>query len=189
MINITLAELLIRAFDCTDDIAYVNESITLLRDVLKSPVIPFPRLHIIQGLIAALLFRFLWFREMVDAEEMMQLYPIAAADTCAEMTRRFDISCQWVMLVRYYRHPSTSTAYESAISLMKDSLVFDPTLEIQHNRLVSRRVEYETLPLDFASHQIDIGQLEQAIELWNGVEAFSGLRCVACACQFTNTVS
>jgi len=38
------------------------------------------------------------------------------------------------------------------------------TFCIQHYRLVSGHVDYETLPLNFASHQIDIGQLEQAVE-------------------------
>jgi len=47
---------------------------------------------------------------------------------------------------------------------MKNSLSFSPTLEIKHNRLVSSCGDYESLPLDYASHQIDIGQLEQAVE-------------------------
>ena len=164
MIDLYLAGFLIRAFPCTDDMAHLNESITLLRHVLKSPVIPMTRLDIIRGLILALSYRFLRFRETVDIEEIMRLYPIAAADTCAKIPDRFNISCRWAMFAQSHRHLSTSTAYESAISLMKHSLAFSPTLEMQHNRLVSMRVEYKTLPLGFASHQIDIGQLEQAIE-------------------------
>ena len=148
MINLFLAQFLIRAYYCTDDIAYVNESITLLHDILKRPVTLFTRLCIIRFLSSALMFRFLRFRETVDTEEMMRLFPIAAADTCAKIPDRFNISRQWVMLARYLKHPSTSTTYEKAISFMKDSLVFGPTLEIQHHRLVLRRVDYETLPLD-----------------------------------------
>jgi len=163
-INASLAQLLIRAFPCTDDMAHLNESITLLRDVLKSPVTPVPRLNIIQQLIFALTYRFNRFRETVDFEEVFQLYPIAAADTCARIPHRLNCSRHWAQMARSFRHPSTSTAYEKAISLMKDSLAFGPTLEIQHDRLVSRRDDYETLPLDYASHQIDIGQLEQAVE-------------------------
>jgi len=103
-------------------------------------------------------------RETVDCEEIMQLYPIAAADTCAKIPARFKISSEWALFARDHRHPDTSTAYESAISLMKNSLAFSPTLEIQHSRLVSGRVDYETLPLDYASHHIDIGRREQAVE-------------------------
>jgi len=163
-INICLAQLLIKAFRCTGDMAHLNESITLLRDVLKSPVRSLTNLHIILPLISALKSRFVSSHEMVDFEEIMQLYPIAAADTHAKIPDRFRISCQWVGFARGCGHPSTSTAYEGAISLMKDSLAFSPTLETQHSRLVSRLDNYDTLPLEYASHQIDIGQLEQAVE-------------------------
>jgi len=163
-INVRLAQLLIHAFDSTDDMAHLNESITLLRDVLKSPVTPLARLDIFRPLISALSSRFMRFRETVDFEEMMDLFSKAAADTCGNIADRFNISCRWAMVARDYRHPSTSTAYEEATSLMKDSLAFGPTLEIQHYRLVSGRVDYETLPLDYTSHQIDISQLEQAVE-------------------------
>jgi len=161
-----LAQILFRAFHCTDDMGYLNESITLFRGILKSPVAPSVRRKIIEQLLLALFlfFRLLRLHEAVDTEEIMQLFPIAAASTCAKIPVLFRISCKWAVFARYHRHPSTSTAYERAISLMKDSLAFGPTLEIQHNRLVSGRVDYETLPLDYASHQIDIGQLEQAVE-------------------------
>jgi len=163
-INIGLAQLLFEAFHCTDDMAHLNESITLLRDVLKSPVKSLTSLGIILRLLSALRSRLLSSHEMVDFEEIMQLFPIAAADTQAKIPDRFRISCQWVEVARGCGHPSTSTAYESAISLMKDSLAFSPTLETQHSRLVSRLDYYATLPLEYASHQIDIGQLEQAVE-------------------------
>jgi len=162
-INFALAHLLIGAFRCTDDMTHLNESITLLRGVLKSPVKLSTSLQIILRLLSALMSRFVSSHEMVDFEEIMQLYPIAAADTHAKIPDRFRVSCEWVELARGCGHPSTSTAYESAISLMKDSLAFSPTLETQHSRLVSGRVDYETLPLECASHQIDIGQLEQAV--------------------------
>ena len=163
-INISLARLLIKAFRCTDDMAHLNESITLLRDALKSPVKSSTSLDIIQSLILALISRSMRFRETDDHEEIMQLFSIAAADTHAKIPNRFRISCQWVGLARRCGHPSTSTAYESAISLMKDSLAFSPTLETQHSRLASRLDNYDTLPLEYASHHIDIGQLEQAVE-------------------------
>jgi len=163
-INVRFAQILIEAFRCTDDMAHLNESITLLRDVLKGPVTPFTRLRIIRQLISALSSRFMRFCQTVDNEEIMQLFSIAAADTCAKIPDRFRISCQWVEVAWGCGHPSTSTAYESAISLMKDSLAFSPTLETQHSCLVSSLDNYDTLPLDYASHQIDKGQLEQAVE-------------------------
>ena len=47
---------------------------------------------------------------------------------------------------------------------MQDSLVFAPTLDIQHSRLVEMRESYEQLPVDYASYQVHTGQLQQAIE-------------------------
>ena len=164
MVNYLFAQLLIDAFRFTDDMAYLNKSITLLRDDLKSPVTPLARHHIIRRLISALMSRFERSREMVDFEAMIQLYSTAVADTSAKIPHRFCSSCEWATLARVGGHPPTSTAYESAVLLMKNTLAFSPTLEIQHYHLVSSRDDYETLPLDYASHQIDIGQLEQAVE-------------------------
>ena len=53
-IDVRLARLLVHAFEDTDDIAYLNESITLLRDVLKSPVTSLARLNVIEHLLLAL---------------------------------------------------------------------------------------------------------------------------------------
>jgi len=86
-----LAQILFRAFHCTDDMAYLNESITLFRGILKSPVAPSVRLKIIEYLLLALFFRLLRLHETVDAEEMMQLFPIAAAGTCAKIPVLFRI--------------------------------------------------------------------------------------------------
>jgi hypothetical protein len=47
---------------------------------------------------------------------------------------------------------------------MQDSLVYAPTLETQHFRLIGMNVRHEKLPLDCASHQIHVGQIEQAVE-------------------------
>jgi hypothetical protein len=93
----------------------------------------------------------------------MQLFPIAATYSYASVTEQFNISCNWAMTARTYEHPSTSTAYENAISLMQDSLAFAPTLEMQHFRLVDMRDDFKKLPLNRASYQLHIGQLEKAI--------------------------
>ena len=67
-------------------------------------------------------------------------------------------------IARYSMHPSILNAYETAISLMQQSLSFAPTVEIQHFRLAATRDQYENLPLDYVSYLIQIGQLRQAIE-------------------------
>jgi CHAT domain-containing protein/tetratricopeptide (TPR) repeat protein len=157
---ITWGRLLRRAFKQTRKLNYLNESIAVYRETLKAPHFPF---SIILDFIASLHSRFSLVKDRKDFDELMQLYPIAATYTYASATDRFQISCPWAVTARLEEHPSTSTAYENAISLMQDSLAFAPTLEMQHFRLVEMHRDYEKLPLDYASYQIHIGRLEDAI--------------------------
>ncbi|KAI0255289.1 CHAT domain-containing protein [Lactifluus subvellereus] len=94
----------------------------------------------------------------------MQLFPTTVNVKHARIPERFQFACHWASLAQNSNHPTTQIAYESAISLMRDSLTFAPTLEVQHFRLIAMRESYEKLPLDYASFQIRTGRLEQAIE-------------------------
>ncbi|KAI9433903.1 CHAT domain-containing protein [Lactarius indigo] len=64
---------------------------------------------------------------------------------------------------RRTRHPSVSTAYETALSLMQDTPLFSPTLQLQHATLAKTSDDSHRMPLDYASYQIDRHQLEEAI--------------------------
>ncbi|KAH9969334.1 CHAT domain-containing protein, partial [Russula compacta] len=151
-------------FHRTRNIAYLHESITVHRDIIKMPDAP-TILHVVAlPLIDCLHFRFKLFKDRRDSDEIMELFALATADTRTDVPRRFPTSYNWAQAARSSRHPSTLTAYETAISLMQESLSFAPTLGIQHFRLVSMRDKYEELPLDYASYLVQIGQLEQAIE-------------------------
>ena len=63
---------------------------------------------------------------------------------------------------------------------MQDLLTFAPALETQHFRLITMRSHIETLPLDYASYQVHIGQVNKAIEtleqgrglLWSEMRGF-----------------
>ncbi|KAH9986986.1 hypothetical protein BJV74DRAFT_885732 [Russula compacta] len=159
-----LGRLLYRLFNLTGNIDSLYESITLYHDLIKMPSVPF-NLHMIAGqLIDCLFSRFELFKDRRDIEEITELYAIAATDTRTDVPSRFPTSYEWTRAARASRHPSTLTAYQTAISLMQQSLSFAPTLEIQHFRLVATRDEYEKLPLDYASYLVQIGQLWQAIE-------------------------
>ena len=159
-----LGHLLYRIFDLTGNIDCLHESITVYRDLINMEGALF-NLHTIAVLLISCLFsRFKLFKDRKDFEEITELFAIAATDTGTDVPSRFPISCQWTHTARSSRHPSTLTAYQTAISLMQESLSFAPTLEIQHFRLVAMRDQYEKLPLDYASYLIQIGQLKQAIE-------------------------
>jgi CHAT domain-containing protein len=94
----------------------------------------------------------------------MQLFPIVADNSLggphAQLTHSFD----WATIARRFRHPSASTAYDHAMSLFQATVTFAPTLDKQHSRLVARRSNLQTIPLQYASYLIDTGYLEQAIE-------------------------
>ncbi|KAI0293090.1 hypothetical protein BC826DRAFT_1016877 [Russula brevipes] len=134
---ITLAELLFRAFEGTRKIEYLDESIVLSRDIATMSYAQWVTFRVTRNLIMALSSRIVLLRDWNGFDELMRLFSVAANDLRARVTDRFENSCQWASLARTLRHPTTSTAYESALSLMQDSLLFAPTLETQHFGLVA----------------------------------------------------
>jgi CHAT domain-containing protein len=152
------------AFDRTKRVEYLDESIIRHREVLRLDSAQLAHFPIIQRLIRSLSVRWKLYRCEHDLDEIMCLFASGVKDTYTTAPSRFELSCHWAYTARIYRHHSLSTAYENAMLLMQCSLVFAPTLSIQHDRLVERRDLYEKTPLDFASHRIRARQLERAIE-------------------------
>ena len=160
-----MGRLLYCLFHLTGNIDSLHESISVYRDLIKKPGVH-NILHAIASLLIDCLFsRFKLFKDRRDIDEIMELFAVATTDTRTEVPLRFGSSCQWTHGARFSRHPTTLTAYQTAISLMQQSLSFAPTLEIQHFRLVAMRDKYEKLPLDYASYLVQIGHLKQAIEI------------------------
>ena len=157
-----LGQLLLRAFDFTNNMEYVNEGISTLKEGINSPNAE--HFGVVQFLIHFLSIRFDLRHSREDLSEIMQLYQMAVDNSGTRIPRRFQLSCRWAQLARSHSHPSTPIAYHHALSSMQDSLTFAPTIDIQHSRLVAMRDNYETLPLDCASYQVHIGQLQSAIE-------------------------
>ena len=114
-----------------------------------------------------------------DLNEIVQLSQMVADRRCEGIRLRFKNSCDWAQLAQTHSHPSTSTAYHHALSLMQDDLTFIPTVDIQHSRLVEMRDNYKTLPLDCASYHVQIGQLQAPSKPWNEEEPWSGQKCEA----------
>jgi len=157
-----LGVLLLRAFSLKHNIEYIHEAISILRDGSSLPITE--RIGVTPPLIASLGLRFALCGSREDLDEIMQLHQIASNHRGIKIPDRFDIACEWAQSAQTYDHPSTSTAYHHALSLMQDSLTFAPTVDIQHSRLVAMRDHYETLPFDCASYQVHIGQLQSAVE-------------------------
>lgn len=164
--SVFLGDVLLMAFERNGRVEYLDESVTLHRDVLKiqsaqATLIHFP---IMLRLLSSLSTRFNLLGHGEDLDEIMRILPLAIRDGHASVHDRFELSCFWASVSRTADHSSISTAYESAMSLMQSSLVIAPTLEIQHTRLVTMRGLCETMPLEYASYQIHTGRVERAIE-------------------------
>jgi len=159
---VVLGKLLFRAASFANNIEYVNEAISILREGLNLPYAKISGLVplLIDSLSIRLDLRF----SREDLGEIMQLYQMHADHRGTRSRLRFKFSCKWAQLARIYDHPSTSTAYGYALSSMQESLTFTPTVDIQHSRLVAMRNNYETLPIDCASYQVHTGHLQSAVE-------------------------
>jgi CHAT domain-containing protein len=161
-------EILFEAFERTNKIGYLNESIDISRQLLAGPLRKHLRLY-----AHALLSRSLATRAaispghlMQDVHGMVELFPqfLNDASGAISLLDQFDLACIWACFARGSRHPSVPTAYETAFSLIQGTLLFAPTLQQQHATLFAPPNIIRSMPLDYASYQLDLGQLEKAIE-------------------------
>jgi CHAT domain-containing protein len=148
----------------TGDVNNLNDSITAYRDLLSMPGAQWIHFRSTQRLLSALYLRFVLFEDVKDLDEVFRLSAAAVNDSYTKVPSRFKVAFFWAITARVLAHPSITSAYESAFSLMQDSLTFGPVLEIQHFRLVAMRDAYEQLPLDYASHLVHTSQIEQAVK-------------------------
>ena len=164
----SFACLLLEAFQRTNNlkIEYLNESISTFRQAFERPILVFDRFTILRHLAMALLTRWEYFpsHRTQDMDEGLELYSQCVNDRYQNLTERFKVTFYWTFYARRAQHPTVSTAYESAISLMQDALLFGPTLQLQHVTLAEIADVTHRMPQDYASYQVDQGQLEEAIE-------------------------
>jgi len=156
--------ILFKVFERTNKIEYLNESISARRQVFEHPVPHTLRFTTLSQLSLSLLTRSRSFpgHRRQDLDEGLELLSQCVNDGRASLPDRFRFACEWASVARRKRHPSVSTAYESALSLMQDTLVFAPTLQLQHVTLATSD-DSHSMPLDYASYCVDMHQLEEAI--------------------------
>jgi len=159
-----LGKVLFHAFKSTDNIEYLNKSITTFYDILQLPIARFHLCNVIRDLTFPLSARLTLSGDKRDFDEIMQLCSRASKDTYARAYDRLHMSYEWANNARCNGHHSTSAAYETALSSLEDTLLFAPTLETQHFHLVTQRPIVEKLPLDIASYLVGRGQLKEAIQ-------------------------
>jgi tetratricopeptide (TPR) repeat protein len=157
--------ILFHAYHSTKILDYLNEAITTLQDLRKiSALDKADNFNVGYILLLSLAERLKLFHRREDFEELMQLGPELANNASGVVFTRFEITCIWARVERVYRYASASIAYETAMSLLQETLVFGPTLQTQHLRLSRAFIEGGRLPLDYASYQTQSGQARQAVE-------------------------
>ncbi|KAF8264670.1 hypothetical protein EI94DRAFT_442733, partial [Lactarius quietus] len=187
----TFAGILVYAHRCTKRSDYLDEAVNTCRDILKLSVSKMLCFHVGHLLLQSLIVRFRLLRLWEDIQEVIALSPGLANDDSGEVLTRFKVSCTWAVVARTTMHPSTSIAYETAVSLLQETLVFSPTLQTQHLRLTHAFSGGTTpgLPSDYVSFQIEKSQFKQAIEtlergralLWSEMRGFRSSTDQLCA--------
>jgi CHAT domain-containing protein/tetratricopeptide (TPR) repeat protein len=160
----SLGNLFCFAFNETRKISYLEELITISYDILKSKIPQTFHVEVIKRLVPSLLTRDQLLGRMEDRHEAIRLISVVIDNQYGRESDRFQLACQWAIIARSIRHPTTSAAYKTAMSLMERSLSFAPTVSVQHTRLISMGENCQTMPLDYASYQISLGQFEEAVE-------------------------
>ena len=165
-------KVLFDAFQRTKKIDYLNESISTLRRAFDCPFAHSWDFNTRRLLFVALSTRFasLPDQPMQDLNEAMELVSLCVNDVHASSLYRFRFACEWASVARLAGHPSVSKAYVGAMSLIQDILLFAPTLQLQHATLTTSDNSHR-MPLDNASYQVDLGQLEEAIVTLEGGRA------------------
>ena len=161
-------DILYQAFKRTKNIDYLNESIHTFRQLLERRPPMYLRIGMIGGLLKSLHdhCEISPTHHRKDVQEMVELFPQALNDgsQLLSVPNRFQVACMWALFAQPIRHPSTSTAYETALSLMQDIAPFSPTLQLKHATLTKLPAHVHQMPLRYASYQVEQGKLEQAIE-------------------------
>ena len=181
----SLQTILLLAFKKSGKITYLDESITVGYNILELGSRDDWRFRTVQKLGWSLINREKLCGRIEDLHEVIQLILLVINDPYAREPDRFRLSCYWAIISRKIGHPTTLTAYKTAMSLMQTSLSFAPTVSVQHARLVAMGEDCHTMPLDYASYQINLGQFEEAVEtleqgralLWSEMR---GLRTPVC---------
>ena len=162
--RLSLGFLFGRAAEYTGEIKYLNQAISITRENINLAYVRPLRDDPVVSVIQLLQLRLENFRNREDLDELMELYPMVSTHQHVTSAMDCSIPCVWAMTAHSFEHPSASTAYDRAMSSIQVSIIFSPTIDVQHSRLSAMSEKVKTLPLDYTSYQIHTGRLKQAIE-------------------------
>ena len=158
--------LLHEAFDSTNKIQCLNESISVRRQLIEPQLSKATRFSTLPHMSRSLLARFHDFPgyRTQDLDEALELLSEYVSGAHASVPDRFQEACRWAYIARHTRHSSISIAYDTALSMNQLAVLFSPTLQLQHATLATHDIT-QSMTLDYASYQVDQHQLEEAIEV------------------------
>ncbi|EJC97821.1 uncharacterized protein FOMMEDRAFT_162156 [Fomitiporia mediterranea MF3/22] len=143
----------------------IEESIELRRAALTLQPEGHPdRTSSLNILANALFSQFEQLQHAHDFEECVRLLEQSTGHLFSSSLDRLKAARRWTVFARIYRHNTTLRAYHEVMSLLQRALTISPTLYAQHDFLVRNR-EYGALAVEAASHAIEEGELDQAVEL------------------------
>ena len=104
-------------------IDYLNESNSLCRQLVDPQAFPF---IILPHLSRCLLYCFQFFPGYCtqDLSESLEILSRYVGNACASLPDRFLQACIWAFFARDTRHTTVSKAYETALSLIQNAVLF-----------------------------------------------------------------
>ena len=145
----SLGDLLYKAFRLKGRMELLEESISMdLRALETTASRPLCPSNVLLRLSTSLIDRWRLLGRTQDLDESMRLFHQASNDRSATAPERLDRACLWASSARDANHHSVLDAYQSGMSLIKSTVIFAPTLEIQHAHLFSKK-DIPKMPLEY----------------------------------------
>jgi CHAT domain-containing protein len=141
----------------------LDKSIDICRSALELQPQHAPRFELFRTLGFALSLRCFELGRLENLNESISMLKAAFDDDYSTASDRIRIAYIWAYIARNFGHPSTSLAYQNALSVLQSSLAVGPTVQTQHN-IVGKLGDAMKISLDYASYQIERGELELAVE-------------------------
>ncbi|KAI0261838.1 CHAT domain-containing protein [Gloeopeniophorella convolvens] len=122
--------------------------------------------HFPQSQLSSIFYRrFLLLRRREDLDKCLSMYEATCKSYRPGDAWRLGQVDHWARLARENSHPSAARAYEYAMLAMQRIVESGPNLQAQHASFKRGSAQGTRTSLDYASYQIENGQLQAAVEV------------------------
>jgi CHAT domain/F-box-like len=134
----------------------IENSIEIARDLLEMRPKQMRRVKLLRTLA---FYHALGTHDPGHRNKSVSMFEDAFQDESATTTERLSIAWWWATFARVWDHPTTTLAYHNTLSALQSEL----TVQRQSSS-IGRLGSKTNIPLEYASYQIEKGQLELAVE-------------------------